>query len=118
MGDAAGQLLSTFILVTLILLVVLALLAGPWASLSRKDLVGIGAAWMALTIAFEFLFGHYVMGASWPSLLSAYDLLEGRVWALVPLTLLVAPALLLRRLLDGRPRMDGPTTAVDKRGYP
>jgi len=36
-----------------------------------------------MTVAFEFLFGHYVMGHSWHRLLQDYDLHQGRVWVLV-----------------------------------
>jgi len=56
----------------------------------------IGALWAGLTVAFELGFGHYVAGDSWASLLSQYDVRAGRVWALVPLFLLVAPRLLGR----------------------
>ncbi len=43
----------------------------------------IGLIWLALTLVFEFLFGHYVAGHSWAELLQDYDLLSGRVWLLL-----------------------------------
>jgi hypothetical protein len=52
----------------------------------------IGAVWLALTLAFEFLAGHYLFGSSWERLLADYDLLRGRVWILVLLATLFAPA--------------------------
>jgi len=42
-------------------------------------------------VAFEFLFGHYVMGHPWSRLVQDFNLLAGRVWALVLLTTLFAP---------------------------
>ncbi|MGQ9625254.1 MAG: hypothetical protein ACUVT9_07815 [Candidatus Bathycorpusculaceae bacterium] len=40
---------------------------------------------------FEFIAGHYVFGNSWEKLLADYNLLEGRLWSLVLLTILIAP---------------------------
>jgi hypothetical protein len=51
----------------------------------------IGLLWMALTVAFEFLFFHYVGGRSWRELLSSYDIFAGRVWVLVLLWIAAAP---------------------------
>jgi hypothetical protein len=66
----------------------------------RSDgaLLAIGGLWVAGTIAFEFLFGHYVAHEPWKKLLSNYDVRQGRLWPLVLLTLLVAPVLLGRRV--------------------
>lgn len=51
----------------------------------------IGLIWLALTIAFEFLFGHYVLRHPWSRLLHDYNLLAGRVWVLVLLWITIAP---------------------------
>jgi hypothetical protein len=51
----------------------------------------VGILWAVLTVAFEFLAGHYAFGHPWPELLADYDLLRGRVWLLVLVTTLVAP---------------------------
>jgi hypothetical protein len=53
----------------------------------------VGALWVGLTVAFEFGFGHYVMGAPWEVLLADYDILRGRLWPLVLAANLVAPLL-------------------------
>ena len=58
---------------------------------SGSQAISIGLSWMALTVAFEFLFFHFVGGHSWSGLLANYDILKGRVWVLVPLWLAVAP---------------------------
>jgi hypothetical protein len=51
----------------------------------------IGLFWMALTVAFEFLFFHYVGGHPWPALLANYDLLNGRIWVLLLAWIAIAP---------------------------
>lgn len=56
-----------------------------------KTLLGVGLFWLAITIIFEFLFGHYVMGHSWQKLFADYNLLNGRLWVLVLLNNIAAP---------------------------
>jgi hypothetical protein len=51
---------------------------------------------MALTLAFEFLFFHYVGGHAWSVLLANYDLSEGRLWPLILLWVGFAPYLFYR----------------------
>lgn len=64
-----------------------------WKLESFGQAVGIGALWVGLTVAFEFGFGHWVAGHSWKKLLHDYNLFAGRLWILIPLWLLLAPAL-------------------------
>jgi hypothetical protein len=64
----------------------------PTASLDQA--LAVGGLWFALTIAFEFLFGHYVGGQPWAHLLHDYDLRAGRLWVLIPLWLAIGPAVL------------------------
>ncbi|WP_347350769.1 hypothetical protein [Intrasporangium sp.] len=52
----------------------------------------VGVLWVVLTLGFEFGLGHYVQGKPWATLLADYDLSAGRIWLLVPLWTLVAPA--------------------------
>ena len=65
---------------------------------SGQAALGIGLLWMGLTVAFEFLFFHYVGGHSWSALLANYDLAAGRLWVLVLLWVLLAPSLFRRWL--------------------
>lgn len=51
----------------------------------------IGIFWLILTIIFEFLFRHYVIGHTWEKLLADYNFLKGRLWLLVLLNNLIAP---------------------------
>lgn len=63
---------------------------------SAGQALAIGLLWLALTMAFEFLFGHYVAGHAWSRLLQDYNLLAGRLWLLVLLWLALAPYLFYR----------------------
>lgn len=92
-GAYASHVVSTLMLCILILLVTFASLA--W--IGPRDLAAawrIGLTWLALTLAFEFLAGHYLFGSPWPTLLADYDVLHGRVWVLVLLTTAMAPVLM------------------------
>ncbi len=64
---------------------------------STADALRIGAAWLLLTLAFEFLVGHYVFGAPWGKLLGDYNVVQGRVWVLVLASVTAAPALMQKR---------------------
>lgn len=101
-GDQAAHQIST---VTLIMLIAgySWLLQRWWPLTSSRAAWQVGAAWVAMTIAFEFGFGHYVTGNSWSALLADYNILEGRLWLLIPLTILLAPELARR----ARARSDG-----------
>jgi hypothetical protein len=85
-GSAAGHVVSSILLAGLIALT--AWLSIPWIApgTARR------AWWLSLTVAFEFLAGHYAFGHPWPRLLADYNVLRGRVWLLVLATTFVAPA--------------------------
>jgi len=56
----------------------------------------IGGLWLALTVIFEFLFGHWVMGHSWETLFGDYNLARGRIWLLVLIWTAISPYLFYR----------------------
>lgn len=58
---------------------------------STGQAVAIGLIWLAMTITFEFLFGHYVAKHSWNTLLADYNVLKGRLWAVVLIWVAIAP---------------------------
>lgn len=62
-----------------------------WPLPSAKQAWAVGLIWLMLTVAFEFLFGHFVMGHPWSKLFYDYDILAGRVWLLVLIWTTVAP---------------------------
>ena len=56
----------------------------------------IGTMWLSMTVIFEFLFGHYVIGHSWVKIFEDYNVLKGRIWSLVLVWTTVAPYLFHR----------------------
>lgn len=59
---------------------------------SGRQAIWIGVMWMLLTLVFEFSFG-FVRGRSWSFMLSEYNILEGRIWILIPIWLCLLPYL-------------------------
>lgn len=90
-GDTAARAISTLTLSAIILIV--ASLSIGWISpRPHLDAWRIGALWLALTLAFEFLAGHYLFKVPWRRILADYNVLDGRIWILVLLITLIAPA--------------------------
>jgi hypothetical protein len=74
-----------------------------WLKLSStQEAFRLGLTWLVLTVVFEFLFGHFVMGHPWSSLFHDYNLLAGRVWVLVLIWIAAAPSIFYR-IQRGRP---------------
>lgn len=67
----------------LVILIVTKLLFRPLAGLSTAQLLGIGALYVVMTVAFEFLIGHYVDGKPWSELAAAYRFWRGELWPFV-----------------------------------
>jgi hypothetical protein len=67
-----------------------------WKPESARQAVAIGLIWFGLTVAFEFLFGHYVVGHPWSRLFHDYNLFAGRVWIVVLIWLTLAPYIFFR----------------------
>lgn len=93
LSELSAHQLSTFTGIVLTALAAAALHRRHPIPAPRQALV-IGAAWVAMTIAFEFGFGHYVAGHSWQKLLADYDLSAGRVWSLFLVWIGILPLLL------------------------
>ena len=75
-----------------LIILVIAWLSIRWTGASRNsDLIMVGSLWLALTLAFELLFGRLVMNLSWQRLLADYNLLAGGLMPLGLLVLLFAP---------------------------
>lgn len=56
----------------------------------RARLLALGAFWAGLTVCFEFSMG-WLRGMALSAMLADYDVSAGRLWVLVPLTLLFGP---------------------------
>jgi hypothetical protein len=105
-GDAPAHAVSSLTLSAAIL--ALSWLTIGWiAPASSLDAWRIGGLWLALTLAFEFLAGHYLFGSSWDRLLADYNVLRGRIWIAVLVTTAVAPFIAARlqrpASVQGRP---------------
>ena len=66
-------------------------LTRTWRIESSDQAFAIGAIWLVLTVVFEFIFGHYVIGHPWSKLFHDYNLLKGRVWVFVLIWTAIAP---------------------------
>lgn len=62
-----------------------------WHIQSTTQALTIGLIWLGLTVAFEFIFGHYIVGHPWSQLLADYNLFAGRVWIFVLIWIAIAP---------------------------
>ncbi|MBW2983437.1 hypothetical protein KY327_03985 [Candidatus Woesearchaeota archaeon] len=94
MSELRAHQLSTVTLIAMILAATKAFLVLLEPEATTGQLFVLGVVWMLLTLAFEFLMGHYAFGNSWRKLLADYDLARGRVWVLVPVAMLLAPWLI------------------------
>src|SRR4030067_781045 len=101
--DLARQVASLTGVVLVLLASWLFVRASPRATSGQLLWVGIG--WLAGTMAFEFLFGHFVSGQSWSALLADYDILRGRLWSFIIPSVCLGPWLC--GVLAGRGREDG-----------
>jgi hypothetical protein len=90
LGGQTGHVISAVILCTTIFLV--AWLSIRWIGAdSTRDALLVGIQWVLLTVAFEFLAGHYLFGHTWERLLADYNLFRGRIWVFVLAANLLAP---------------------------
>jgi hypothetical protein len=88
--------LSTLLLI-LLLAVYIRILFKKIPPISLAQALLTGMMWAALTIVFEFGMGRS-RGIDWRVMLHDYQLSEGRIWILVPLTLVIAPGLIYQWL--------------------
>ena len=98
--DPARQVASLTGVVLVLLASWLFVRASPRATSGQFLRVGVG--WLAATMAFEFIFGHYVSGQSWSALLADYNILKGRLWFLIIPSVCLGPWLC--GVLAGRSR--------------
>ena len=94
-GDLAAHQISTVTGIFLFGLIIWAM-TRLWPIPNSRQAWTIGFIWLGLTVCFEFLFGHYVMGHPWNILLHDYNILEGRLWILILLWTVIAPYLFYR----------------------
>ncbi len=91
-GEYAGHVLSTGVLVAAILLLSFLYFRGTPLAYTQAELLLVGVLWTVLTVGFEFVVG-YVEGTPVSVTVGQYNVLAGQVWIAVPLTLLFSPLL-------------------------
>lgn len=90
LGELHAHQLSTLTGIILFGVIVWAL-SRWWPLASAKQAWTVGFIWLSMTIAFEFLFGHFVAGHPWSKLLHDYNIFAGRVRPLVLIWTTIAP---------------------------
>ncbi|KPL14434.1 MAG: hypothetical protein AMS26_10730 [Bacteroides sp. SM23_62] len=90
LGDLHAHQLSTLTAIALFGLVIWGF-THLWKITSAQQAWAIGFIWLGMTILFEFIFGHFVMGHPWSRLLHDYNIFQGRVWILVLIWTTIAP---------------------------
>jgi hypothetical protein len=96
LGDTVARAISTLVLCALVTLVTWWSIAwiGPR---SAGRALAVGACWVAFTLAFEFLGGHYLFHKPWSALLADYDVRRGRIWVAALVVTFLAPLWTVRR---------------------
>ena len=59
---------------------------------TSRQLFWVGAGWLAATVGFEFILG-LVSGLGWRALLAEYNIVRGRLWSLIVLSVFLGPCL-------------------------
>jgi hypothetical protein len=96
LGERRGRQLSTILLLALFA-IYFAVVFRAWPLASAAQAIEVGMVWLVLTLAFEFGIGRFVSHLSWRRMLDEYDVLAGRLWALVPLWVALAPYVFYRQ---------------------
>ncbi len=95
LGELTAHQLSTVSGVA-ILGIYIWILIQRWKLSSTSEAIRIGLLWLVMTVLFEFVFGHFVMGHTWAKLLHDYNLFEGRLWIVVLIWVTIAPYVFYR----------------------
>ncbi len=95
LGETVARALATVILLAALTGYVW-WLHGRWPIPVARQAWAIGFAWVTMTLVFEFGWGGLVEGLSWSTMLADYNLTAGRIWVLVPIWTVMAPAIIGR----------------------
>jgi len=86
----SGVTLSLFIFL-------LSLVFVPWfGKLEAGGYFKIGLLWVVLTLCFEFVLGHFVLGKTWSEVMQVFNVTRGDLFSLVLLSSLLSPWLAAR----------------------
>lgn len=92
-GEYVGHIISCFIGICIFFLVIALYYNNIKGKYENRDSLYIGLLWVIITIAFEFIFGHYIVGHSWERLFADYNIFQGKMWILVLITPLISSIL-------------------------
>lgn len=95
LGSSAALPLSGLIL-TLAIFLISFFAIGFLGTTSCRRCLLVGAQWFLMTLAFEFIFGHFVAGKSWSELLTVFDFRQGDLFSLVLLSTVLSPCIATR----------------------
>lgn len=90
-GELAAHQISTVIASVAFFILAYFRFRNHLQAVSGSSLFLIGSMWLLMTVLFEFGLGQYVTGASWDKLLYDYNIMQGRIWILLLMTLLLTP---------------------------
>jgi cytochrome c oxidase subunit IV len=94
-GEQIAHIIGSIVFALIIFLITLALIRFIGVK-GTADAWAIGTLWLGMTVSFEFLFFHYVMGTPWDRLLADYNILKGRLWLFVLVSTLLSPVIAAR----------------------
>ncbi|QQS49243.1 MAG: hypothetical protein IPM66_11750 [Acidobacteriota bacterium] len=92
----AAALPASGLLLSVIILAVAYFTMPLIGSSDSRIYISIGVFWLVLTLAFEFLFGHYGAGKPWREVLQVFDVRKGDLFVVALLATLVAPWIMAR----------------------
>ena len=56
----------------------------------------IGFLWVAITLLFEFIFGHFVAGKPWSVIFEVFDIMQGNLFSIVLAVTFISPYLVAK----------------------
>lgn len=114
-GDLAAHQISTVIAAAAFFILAYLRLRNHLQAVNRSSLALIGCMWVAMTVLFEFGMGRLVNGASWDRMLYDYNILEGRIWVLLLVTIFVTPFIV--KQLVNRKHNNKPGVRLEQPSY-
>lgn len=79
------------------IIILIAFFTIRWIGAKRKpELLAVGFIWLLLTVAFEILFGRFVMGLTWERIGADYNVAEGGLMPIGLLMLFFSPMIASR----------------------
>ena len=75
-----------------IIIFLISLVSVPFiGAMESKTFLTIGVLWVLLTLSFEFLFGHYIVGKSWKEIMQVFNMQKGDLFIVVLFVTALSP---------------------------